>query len=189
MAERRRRSRGAYELARVGLPQDQIAAKIGRKQEQISRWVSGRLVPKEATRKALFLAFGIEPVAWDEPAKGEALASAPETAVGTPVDTLDDKSVRARAERLQRMLDSQLRQLEQDTRATPIERAKVMSSVAATLKVLGSITGEAQEIGESRIVRLPAWRRIEDQLIKTLRPWPDAARAVAAAVQELSEGS
>lgn len=185
---RRERSQGAFELSRLALTQEQIAAKLGRKQEQVSRWVNGQLRPSKATRAAMFVAFGIRPEAWDELAKGSPLQEAPQ-APAAPDEALDDKSVRARAERLQRMLDAQLGQLERDTQATPLERAKVMSSVAATLKVLGAITGEAQEIGESRILRLPAWRRIEDALIEALRPWPEAARAAAETLREMGESA
>lgn len=180
MAKRRPRSRGAFELARTGLTQQQIGERIGCSQEQVSYWLTGARRPGAANRAELALAFGIEPKAWDETPE-------PPPHVKPSEPGAEDKTVRARAERFQRMLDDILAKIESDEKATPHEKAKVIKDASAALAVLGRITGEAQEIGEQRILRLPAWRRIEDAMAAALDPYPKAARAVAEALEELAE--
>lgn len=178
--DRRPRSKGAIALARTGLTQEQIAEKLGCAREQVSYWLTGARKPGKAWRTAIELAFGIAPKLWDEYPEPEAPRDE------TP-NANEDRSVRARAERFQRMLDDILERVENDSSATPHEKAKVIKDASAALAVLGRITGEAQEIGEQRILRLPAWRRIEDALATALVPFPKAARAVAEALEELAE--
>jgi hypothetical protein len=58
-----------------------------------------------------------------------------------------------------------------------------MKDIAHTLGVLARLTGQF-DVG-SRILKLPQWKRIEKALEQALTPFPDAARAVATALQAL----
>src|SRR5262249_3323193 len=70
--------------------------------------------------------------------------------------------------------------------ATPDEFSRFCRSITPALMHLGKLTGETLSIDEARIVRLPAWRRIEQALVRALTPWPDALRAAGEELSRLS---
>ena len=82
------------------------------------------------------------------------------------------------------MFDRLLVDLESDN-ITPYERTKVGRHATQMLGEIGKLTGETQEISEERLLRLPAWRRIQETILLALRPWPEAARAVGKALEGL----
>jgi transcriptional regulator with XRE-family HTH domain len=185
---RKPRSRGAYELARQGLTDEQVATRLDADRTLVTRWRNGDRAPDVGWRAALLREFGISPEAWSEPVAPPQEEPAPALVDPAPVlprrpveQTID---VRSRALRMQRDLDGLLDQLELDTSATPHERAKVLASAATVITALGKLTGEAQDVGESKIVKLPAFRRIVERFLVSLRPWPDAGRAVADSLEE-----
>ena len=107
------------------------------------------------------------------------------TSVRPPaVDAWGD-TVRARAAKLQAMVDKLLLELDTDPDSTPRERSKVMHSAAQTLGLIGRITGESQDLPEAKLLKLPALRRVQDRIVEALSPWPDALRAVGEALQEM----
>jgi transcriptional regulator with XRE-family HTH domain len=185
---RKPRSRGAFELARQGLTDDQVATRLDVDRTQVTRWRNGERAPDVGWRSALLREFGIAPEAWSEPVSApadepvSAPADQPPAPPRRPPDQIID--VRSRALRMQRDLDGLLDQLELDASATPHERAKVLASAATVITALGKLTGEAQDVGESKIVKLPAFRRIVERFLDSLRPWPDAGRAVADSLEE-----
>jgi hypothetical protein len=71
--------------------------------------------------------------------------------------------------------------------STPDEFSKFARSITPALVHLGKLTGETLSIDEAKIIRLPAWRRIEEVLIRTLTPWPDAVRAVGEELARLGQ--
>ena len=73
------------------------------------------------------------------------------------VDAWGD-TVRARAAKLQAMVDKLLLELDTDPDSTPRERSKVMHSAAQTLGLIGRITGESQDLPEAKLLKLPALR-------------------------------
>lgn len=177
------RSQAAYELARLGLTQAEIAAKLGRSQQQVQRWCSGKSVPNEENQALICEQWPqIAPHLWHEDAQPGVAKTKPAIAELLASDPRQ-KTPRQQAQDLQILVHDLLTNLPND--ATPLERAKVMSSAASTLTVLGKLTGEAQEISEARILRLPAWRRIAERILDALEPYPEAARTVAEALDEL----
>lgn len=179
---KRARSRGSYELAKLGLTQDEIAERLGCKRPQVTWWLSGERRPNERRRAQIFAVYGIKPEWWDEPQLSAAL----------PVrhgGSSSSATVKDRAERMLRMLDHVLEEVENDTSSTPLEKIRTMQRATPTIQGLGKLTGEAQEMSEHKIIRLPAWRRIEETIATALTPWPKAARAVAEALQQLEESS
>ena len=85
--------------------------------------------------------------------------------------------VLAKVARLEQMADNLLRGLEDDAEAFPLEKARVMNSVAATFSLISKLNGDFN-LG-SRFFKLPIWRSIEKALEAGLRGHPEAAAAVA----------
>ena len=188
------RSHGAYLLARLGKRQDEIADRIGVSRAAVEHWLSGRHAPASKFRHAMVRAYRIPEHAWDEPiprdppkkratAPREDEAPAP-ARVTAPI--IEDASVRRRALDLARRVDELQEELDDENdESTPLERAKVLSSCAATLKLIGTLTGETLEIGETRVLKLAAWRRIQEVIARVLTPWPDALRLVGEELKRL----
>lgn len=185
------RTRGSYMLGRVGATQHEIAARVGTTQPKVSRWIAAVMKPGVPNRIALEREFAIPPSAWDEPwMQVERKPRAPgRRAQPAPPDPqpVDDRSVRAEAQRLMDQVRALRTRVANDASATPSEQAKVYAAAAQTLTLLGKMTGETLVVTESRILRLPAWRRIEDQLVEILTPWPAAMRAVGDALAAMGE--
>lgn len=182
------------QLARTGATQDEIAERVGVSRGLVSMWLSGQRVPRAENRTAIRKRYGIREATWDQPRaparSRERPSTPPPPAPGEPAPppALEEgSSVRAKALRLGRMVQELLDGIANDTFALPLERAKVMASAASTLTLLGKLSGETQEISEQRILRLPAWRRIEDVIAAALDPWPEAMRAVGEALRAIGE--
>jgi hypothetical protein len=56
-------------------------------------------------------------------------------------------------------------------------------STLSALTALGEITGETLQMPESKVVKLPAFRRLVDAMTKALEAYPEAMTAVAAALE------
>jgi transcriptional regulator with XRE-family HTH domain len=167
-------------LARTGRTQEDVAARLGVSRSLVGHWLTGHRVPTRLeVRTALRKAFAIPVEAWDEPAEPVLAADATVAATTWTAD-----SVQARARRLQSMIDAMTDQLQRAT--TPDEFSKFCRSITPALVHLGRLTGETLSIDEARIVRLPAWRRIEEALILALTPWPEALRAAGEALEALT---
>jgi len=66
----------------------------------------------------------------------------------------------------------------------PLQVAARLETVElACVAQLRKITGEGETIDESKIVRLPAWRRMVERVVEALRPHPAAAADVARALR------
>jgi transcriptional regulator with XRE-family HTH domain len=199
---KRLRSEGAIQLGRLGLSDPDVAARVGCKREQIAYWRLGTRVPAPASRARLRTVLGIPEDAWDRyPARAGAQApaapTAPPTAApapavassSTPIDYAPvappADTVAAKARRLEQLVVAGLTMLERDESLTAVERFRLQSECQKLLDKLGRLTGESQVIGESRLVRLPAFRRAVDEIVRALRPWPAAQVAAADALAAL----
>jgi hypothetical protein len=74
--------------------------------------------------------------------------------------------------------------LARDSRA----RAAMLANAAKTLHVLGKLTGVGLSISPRQILDSPNWGVIETAIITALKPWPEALRAVAKALDETRGG-
>lgn len=179
----KRRSDGAHRLGAIGRTDEDLAKKIGRKREQVTYWRLGTRDPSAASRELMFKKLAIPLDAWDKFSRGAA-SGGPGTATDyEPVE--DDGSVRAKAQRLDRLARAMLDTIDKDATLTTIERFRLATDVHKLLDSLGKLTGESQHIPEARILRLPAWRRIQDRVIAALRPHRTALAAVLQAIEEL----
>lgn len=68
---------------------------------------------------------------------------------------------------------------------TPDMRAKTYARLAHSLASAAKFTGEAGDVPESKLLKLPAMRRVFDAVLAALAPWPDALRACADALDQL----
>lgn len=190
------RNRGSLLLAKTGKKQAEIAARIGASRTAVVYWLSGERTPGDGARVALHKAFKIPVAAWDEPipktkiAKPKSHAApAPEVVAPPPPGDVTalrgEFSVRARALRLDTKVHELLERVTDDMETTDLEKFKCLNSAAATLNLLGKLTGQTQDVNEARILRLPAFQRIQDTLVRVLSKWPDALRAVGEELQRM----
>jgi transcriptional regulator with XRE-family HTH domain len=168
-----RRNRGAVMLARIGETQTKIAERTKCTREQICRFQSGERLPGPLNRARIKKEFGIPETAWDE----EPTAAAP-----VPTGPLDD-TIAGRVSRLQRTIDKIQEEVLADPDTTRREKLAELKGAIEATGLLAKLTGESQEMSEARLIRLPVMRRLVEQLLKALEPWPDAMRAAGEALK------
>ena len=76
-----------------------------------------------------------------------------------------------------------------DPMVTLDEKAKILGRCAQTLALVYKLTGEAADLSEAKILKSPAWGRIQAALMKALEPWPEAMRAGGEALISLAQDS
>lgn len=180
------KTKGSVLLVRQGLGQEEMATVVGCSRQLVSLWAIGRRTPSLPFRQVMLRVWRIPIESWDQPYSGEEAVA---EKVGAPVrhgpQGLNVGSVVGQAAKLSGQVQALVDGLE-DT-ATPLERAKVMASAAATLTLLGRITGETSTVAEQRILRLPAWSRIRATIQDTLKGHPQLMEKVGLALIELGE--
>lgn len=174
------RNAGAVALARTGKTQQQIADELDVSRALVHYWLSGDKKPGKGLRATLRELYGIAEGLWDvepeaTPAPAPTVAPVAPRALAGVAEAVGGSLGMARE--LQGMAETQLRDLREDVEATALERARVMASLATTIRTLAQVTGDF-EISR-RLTKLPLWRRLENELEGALRGHPDAARAVA----------
>jgi transcriptional regulator with XRE-family HTH domain len=181
-----KRSEGSRRLLGTGKSQEEIATRIRVNQSTVARWCAGDKKPGPDARARMKKAFGIPEDAWEKPARRAppAVPAAAATKAAVPEPEID-LSVRARAFELARDIDRLRKEAWTDDSNTTLERAKILNSATVTMKLLGTMTGETLEINESRILKLPAWRRLEEALLRALTPWPEALKAAGELLAQL----
>lgn len=173
------RSRGAVELVRTGLTQEEIAAKLGRPRQAVQRWMAGSRIPNDANRDHIAAVLGVEPTAWDENAHEVRSPPKEETKPFDPSMT-----PREQATELQRRVHQLL--VDADGQASTLqERARILGHASRTLESVGKITGDMHEISEARGLRMPSIRRVLDTVAEALKEHPNAAHEVALALEAL----
>ena len=178
------RSRGAVLLAQTGKTQEEIAARVHASRSLVSHWMPGRRVPSAANRVALRSAYGIPIEAWDEPPEAAPPGDAGAERRSKAAAEVAEVSVRAQAAQLSRVVRETLERV-QAAGGEPEWILKQSRSATAILQYLGKLTGETQEMSEARIVRLPAWRRIQSAIEHALARWPEAMNAVGEELQRI----
>ncbi len=182
------RSHGAILLARTAQTQDAIAEKVSVSRVAVSQWRSGATKPAPKKRAVLLEQFGIPIAAWDDVPKKSQKKSVPAEPTPPPAPLAEriPGDVIGKARMLEEMALEQMRDLQDpELGVTPLEKAKVMASVAATLNLLAKLTGQF-DLG-ARLFRLPIWKRIEKALEEGLRGHPKAAAAVARSLREAAQ--
>jgi transcriptional regulator with XRE-family HTH domain len=189
-----KRNQGAVTLARTGETQEEIAAALGVSRAAVGYWIAGTKKPLKAKREALAARYRIPVEAWDETAKAkpgakpavtaESLKAAAGEARAAVAAGCDSRELFAR---LSTMAGELLTTLENDPESYPLEKARVMASVAGTAKMIGQSNGEF-DLG-ARLFQLPIWREVRKALAAGLRGHPAAALAVARELRKLDAGA
>jgi hypothetical protein len=73
-------------------------------------------------------------------------------------------------------------------RLTPTAHRLLQRSALAQVRELAKLTGEADAMPDSKIVKLPGFRRIVEDIVRALGPYPDAMAAVAAELERIERG-
>lgn len=159
----------------------EIAKRIGVSRNTVHEWRRGTKSPGPEMRDALALELGIPAQAWgrapvDRPASppspSPAVTSTPRP--GERPSTLDD-------------VLQLLAELDADASADgvlPSDRARIRDTKTKALALKARIEAQDALFEAQAITKHPAWRRIRTTIVESLRPYPDAARAVATALQE-----
>lgn len=159
----------------------------------IQAWRWGTRRPHPQQRAQLYAAFGIPPAAWDlragetveapAPPAHSALAPAPTA----PPPARDEPPPAASTTSLQdvlRLLDNIRRDREQPG-ILPSEKTRLASAEGQVLRLRAQLESAA-ELSEDRYVREhPAWLRLKSVIASVLKDHPEAARAVATALERL----
>lgn len=188
--KKRKPNQGAKRLRALGTSED-LAARIGCKREQVAYWRTGARIPSSQNRERLCELFGIPVASWDE---GASVKPTDTAKASTPIDYIvprleaDDGTVAGKARRLDRLVRKMLDAIEQNTEMTDFQRFQLATDVHRLLDKLGKLTGESAVISVSRVLRLPAWRRIQDTVLDALKPHPKALAAVIERVERLGGG-
>lgn len=152
-----------------------LARKILVTRQTINSLASGRKKPGPERRKKIAKVLGIPAAAWDEDAALEQVLpeqpDAPSSGTSAPTGDVEDLAAfveRSARETLQRVLH--------DPESTPVERARVLASVAATISNIARMTGQ-NEPGP-KMFKHPIWKRIEEAIEVALEAHPEALKAL-----------
>lgn len=174
------RSEGQRLLQAVDASHADIAVAVGATKQAVSYWRRGSKTPDLAKRMRLHELYGIEASAWERPP-----ASGPASTASSP--SLPSLPPRSGTETTLQECEAQLAHLHalMSAALVPSERVRLADVYGKQLALKARLERE-QELVEDRLVREhPAWKRIRDSLLAALRPWPDAAKAVAQTLERL----
>lgn len=191
-------SAGQVALRKSGHTQEQIAAATGASFALVGNWLTGARKPGPAYRDRLSELYSVRQLSWEEsPPKAPrapslvAKAAAPAALArpplpsappvkATPGDVLSEAAI----------LIAQVRDMRdavaKDPVATNVEKARVLGMCGSTLAQAYKLTGEGLDMPESKLLQTPAFRRVLDTMTLALEPWPDAMRALAAALEKIA---
>jgi hypothetical protein len=177
------KSKGAHELGKDPRGPGYWANFCGVKVGTVMGWIGGRVSPGDLQRKRMADNGGPSFESWEE------LHVPPTTPRQAPIE--DDEIERATAEVTEREADLLLARYKRLTaeidnlEIDPVSRAALLEKQAGILVKLGPLTGVGLVVSERQILASPNWDRIRMTIVDALRPFPDAARSVAAALNAL----
>jgi transcriptional regulator with XRE-family HTH domain len=172
-----RKSEGSRLLGKVNAQTVEIGAALGVTHSIVSQWSGGTKRPGDRNRAELFRLYGIPEDSWDrEPGRPRVEPPAPSLSPAEP-----------HGGEAERRLRSVLAELDAMDPTTLSDQARLRraSTIAQCSKLLGHATGESQDLSESRLLRLPALRRIVEAIRRALVPWPDAMQRVAEELERI----
>lgn len=144
--------------------------------QSVNEWRHGICKPSAAFRPLIDAAFGIPVIAWSQRPSDEAAPP--------PSEDDEDEAGATSLEDVQRLI-KQVRRDRKLPNMLPSERVKLVTAEAGLLKLKADLEARA-ELSEDRYVREhPAWIRARNVLSATLKQYPEAARAVADALERL----
>jgi transcriptional regulator with XRE-family HTH domain len=170
------RTKGAILLARQSISQDEIAEKIGVSRVSVSKWLNGHVKPTPKKRDEIAVAYAIPADAWDEETDRPSSPAPAPAASGTmpAADPTKTQSYISTIVALEQMVEELMAKVRSDPKAPPLEQAKVMRACSASLRELADL---------KRI-----WDRYERAILRALKPFPDAARALRDELRRADRG-
>jgi transcriptional regulator with XRE-family HTH domain len=171
------KTEGQRQLLEITGIEDELAEKLGCGRAIVGHWRRGDRLPGAKSRHKLELLFGIPPLAWDVgPGSEVPTDPTPKNAVCDQLSENDDVLDIVKRQLLE------IREALQAPGLADAARLKLLDT-SAKLLALRSRLERDRELLEDRIVREhPEWRRIKGAILKALRPYPEAAAAVAEAI-------
>lgn len=175
------RSEGQRLFAAIKGSQQQVADEIGATRQAVAWWRNGSRIPEERYRVKLHARFAIPPDAWER-VPGDTSTT---TAAVEWFPTSGEPSALEDCARLLALLRSQLNRPDLLGR----ERVQLGDAFARALAQKERLE-RAREMLEARTIREhPEWQRLKRLVIAALLPFPEASRAVEAAlVKVLGDG-
>lgn len=176
------KSKGSKEFSALGTTGADLAKQLGCAVATVSRWKNGEATPEKAYRLKIHKLWGVDPDAWDQldsAAKPRRKKKRTTKASAASVAAEADLWLHAVQD-----LRDELPKLVKD----PAGRARITREAAGTLAILGRLTGIGLTVSARQILDSPNFRIIEGKIIQALEPWPDALRAVAAAIDDSRDG-
>lgn len=170
------RSEGQRMLLHVSGSLKAIGNAIDVKSPQtVLRWRNGDKMPNTEARARMQVVFGIPIQAWSK------------RPAGSELDAADDYEERLpqTSEHLEELLHT-IRRDRSQPNLLMSEKTKLINSEAGMLKLRADLQARA-ELSEDRYVREhPAWLRVRNEIARVLAAFPEAARAVADALERLN---
>lgn len=171
------RSEGAVLLLAVDKTNEELADDLEVSKALVGHWKTGRRTPAGKSRRKLEQLHGIPRASWDKPHRPKANG---ETKVKTNASL-------STLEIAQRLRASASEQLIEAANLPPVERGRIERHVRDTIRMVSSITGEGLTIDEKKILKTPAWARLEAAILKVLEPHPKLMRELGEALAELGK--
>ncbi len=168
------RNHGAYLLAKVGKPQTVLSRELGVSAVTMNHYYKSVSKPNADRRKRAFKLYGIPVESWDQPCAPDAFK---------PSEPIPGIGALGMARELEQMARKQIDDLRSDEKATPLERARVMASLAGSLNILAKLTGQYDL--NRMLFKLPAWKQVIAAHKEALEDYPEAAEALAERLQRI----
>lgn len=168
----------------------ELGARLGCARQMVSCWRRGTKLPGDTNRRLLEQHFGIPPGAWERapgsraPSNPKPTRKRPAAPAAVPRAEVDGPStmaeVQAEIEELRALRDEEL---------TTSEKVRVADAMTKQLALKARLERD-RELFEDRVIRRSAWwASLEERILAALKPYPDAARAVAEALAPEEEES
>jgi transcriptional regulator with XRE-family HTH domain len=172
------KSEGQRQLLEITGTEDELAAKLGYSRAIIGHWRRGIRLPGVGARYKLDLLCSIPPWTWDvEPGVEVPTEPTPKNTDGEQLREDDDTLDIVRKQLLE------VRETLATEGLTDSARLKLLDTSAKLLALRNRLERD-RELQEDRIVREhPAWLRIKAAMLKALEPYPEAAAAIAEAIE------
>ena len=69
---------------------------------------------------------------------------------------------------------------------SPSELGRIRDTKAKTLALKARLEAQSEMFETAAVTKHVGWRRMRDAMLEALRPFPDAARAVVTAIQQVT---
>lgn len=160
------RSVGSAKFSAVAGTVKETADRLGVSSSIVAKWRAGDSRPGDAKRQAIAREWPeVSADSWLEPLEARVVPAAPAgPGLGSLAEAAD--ATLALAARTLKMASDALDEAEHEPELAA--RTRVMRDLTSTLQALGKLTGEARELSDAQLVKMPAYRRMVEQIASCL---------------------